>query len=180
MSSSTVYRILQSVRGVGQIYFGEGRLGVTRTTKIKTFDPVYERLPNRSAVAGYLAKQATGGSQQSAPAGGGALGGGFIIPLLLMMAMFYFVLIRPQRKQQKAQEEMRKNVRVKDKVVTIGGMHGIVTGTTDRTVSIKVADNTSIKFDRSAIATVTAAATRKDSEEEELDEESNESEEKES
>lgn len=93
-------------------------------------------------------------AQDAAPvAPGGGLG--MFVPMILIMVMFYFVLIRPQRKAQKAQEEMRKNIRVGDKVVTVGGAHGIVSGMTDKTVSVKVADGLSIKFDRSAIATVT-------------------------
>ncbi len=92
---------------------------------------------------------------QDAPAAGPGGGIGMFVPMILIMVMFYFVLIRPQRKAQKAQEEMRKNIRVGDKVVTVGGAHGIVSGMTDKTVSVKVADGLSIKFDRSAIATVT-------------------------
>ncbi|MDF1657704.1 MAG: preprotein translocase subunit YajC [Verrucomicrobiales bacterium] len=88
---------------------------------------------------------------EAAPAGGGL---GMFIPMILIMVMFYFILIRPQRKQQKAQEEMRKNVRVGDKVVSIGGIHGLVSGMTDKTISVKVADGLSLKFDRSAIASV--------------------------
>lgn len=78
-----------------------------------------------------------------------------LVPMILIMVMFYFVLIRPQRKQQKAQEQMRSNLRVGDKVITVGGVHGLVSGMTDKTVSVKVADGLSMKFDRSAIATVT-------------------------
>lgn len=93
-------------------------------------------------------------AQDAVPAAPGG-GLGMLVPMILIMVMFYFVLIRPQRKAQKAQEELRKNLRVGDKVVTIGGVHGIVSGMTDKTVSVKVADGLSIKFDRSAIATVT-------------------------
>lgn len=89
---------------------------------------------------------------QDAPQPGG--GFGMFVPMILIMVMFYFILIRPQRKAQKAQDELRKNLRVGDKVVTIGGAHGIVSGLTDKTVSVKVADGISIKFDRSAISTV--------------------------
>lgn len=89
---------------------------------------------------------------QAAPPAQSGLG--MFVPMILIMVMFYFILIRPQRKAQKAQEEMRKNVRVGDKVVTIGGIHGMVSGVTDKTVSVKVADALSLKFDRAAIATV--------------------------
>lgn len=92
-------------------------------------------------------------AQEAVPAAPGG-GLGMFVPMILIMVMFYFVLIRPQRKAQKAQEELRKNIRVGDKVITVGGAHGIVSGMTDKTVSIKVADGLSIKFDRSAVATV--------------------------
>jgi len=85
------------------------------------------------------------------------------VPMILIMVMFYFILIRPQRKAQKAQEEMRKGVRVGDKVVTIGGIHGIVSGVTDKTVSIKVAEALSLKFDRAAIATVESRSKAEES-----------------
>lgn len=88
---------------------------------------------------------------EAAPAGGGL---GMFIPMILIMVMFYFILIRPQRKQQKAQEQMRKNVRVGDKVVSIGGIHGLVSGMAEKTISVKVSDGLSLKFDRSAIASV--------------------------
>jgi len=93
------------------------------------------------------------------------------VPMILILVMFYFILIRPQRKQQKAQEEMRKSLRVGDKVVSIGGIHGLVSGMTDRTVSVKVADGLSMKFDRSAIASVESKSQggdeEKDAEEDE-------------
>lgn len=94
-------------------------------------------------------------AQSAAPAPAPGGGFGMFVPMILIMVMFYFILIRPQRKAQKAQDEMRKNLRVGDKVVTVGGIHGIVSGMTEKTASIKVSDGLSIKFDRSAIATVT-------------------------
>ncbi len=90
-------------------------------------------------------------AQDAVPAQGGL---GMFVPMILIMVMFYFILIRPQRKAQKAQDEMRKNIRVGDKVVTIGGIHGLVSGVTEKTVSVKVADGLSLKFDRAAVASV--------------------------
>lgn len=111
-------------------------------------------------------------AQEASPSGGGG-GFGMFVPMIIIMVLFYFVLIRPQRQQQKKQEEMRKSLAVNDKVVTIGGIHGLVTGMTDRTVSVKVAEGISVKFDRSAIATVTDSKT-KDQRAEESDEENKE------
>ncbi len=98
---------------------------------------------------------------EAAPAGGGL---GMFVPMILIMVMFYFILIRPQRKQQKAQEEMRKNIGKGDKVVSIGGIHGLVSGMTDKTVSVKVSDGLSLKFDRSAIASVESKSSKSEPE----------------
>lgn len=91
-------------------------------------------------------------AQDAAPPAAGGLG--MFVPMILILVMFYFILIRPQRKAQKQQDEMRKGIRVGDKIVTIGGAHGIVSGMTDKTVSVKLAEGISVKFDRSAVATV--------------------------
>jgi preprotein translocase subunit YajC len=99
-----------------------------------------------------LAQEAAPATPAEGAPGGGGLG--MFVPMILIMVMFYFILIRPQRKQQKAQEEMRKTLGKGDKVVSIGGIHGLVTGMTDKTVSVKVSDGISLKFDRSAIASV--------------------------
>jgi preprotein translocase subunit YajC len=80
--------------------------------------------------------------------------GGMLVPMILMMVIFYFVLIRPQRKQQKELEAKRNSLQIGDDVVTIGGIHGRVTNKADRTVTVKVADNTKIKFEKSAISQV--------------------------
>jgi len=109
---------------------------------------------------------------EAAPAGGGL---GMFIPMILIMVMFYFILIRPQRKQQKAQEEMRKSIGKGDKVVSIGGIHGLVSGMTDKTVSVKVADGLSLKFDRSAIASVDSKGGKSDPEPEESSKEESKS-----
>jgi len=85
---------------------------------------------------------------------------GMFVPMLLILVMFYFILIRPQRQQQKRLEALRGSVGNGDKVVTVGGIHGLVTGTTDKTVSIKIADGISVKFDRSAIAQVVASKSK--------------------
>ena len=91
----------------------------------------------------------------AAPKPGGGMG--MFAPMILIMVMFYFILIRPQRKQAKAAEAMRNNLGVGDKVVTAGGIHGIISGQSKTTVSVKVSDGLSMKFDRSSIATVVSS-----------------------
>ena len=84
--------------------------------------------------------------------GEGAVGGyAGLIPLLLMFVVFYFILIRPQQKQARKHQDFVKNLKTGDRVVTSGGLHGIVTGMTDTTVTLEVADKVRVKVTRSAI-----------------------------
>ena len=77
-----------------------------------------------------------------------------LVPLALLVVVFYFVLIRPQQKKQKQHSELLKAVRAGDKVVTTGGIVGIVTSVKEKTLAIRSAD---AKFEvtKSAIAEIT-------------------------
>lgn len=77
-----------------------------------------------------------------------------IVPFLLIILIFYFFLIRPQNKKQKETEKMISALKKGDKVVTIGGIHGVVSSTKEKTVIVKVDDNAKLEFSRSAIAAV--------------------------
>lgn len=71
-----------------------------------------------------------------------------------VFAIFYFMIIRPQNKKQKAMQKMLSEIRKGDKVVTIGGIHGLVHAVKDSTVVLKVDDAARLEFSKSAIATV--------------------------
>jgi preprotein translocase subunit YajC len=71
-----------------------------------------------------------------------------------MFAIFYFLLIRPQQKQQKKVREMQESLSKGDKVVTIGGMHGIVDSIDEEKVIIKAGDGSRLTFDRRAVRDV--------------------------
>jgi|UniRef100_Q3ANQ7 preprotein translocase subunit YajC len=79
-----------------------------------------------------------------------------LVPLVLIFVVFYFFMIRPQQKKQKERETTLDSLKRGDHVVTIGGVHGTVAGidTEKKTVLVQVSDNTKIKFDRTAIATI--------------------------
>ena len=76
------------------------------------------------------------------------------LPMIAIFAIFYFFLIRPQNKKQKETEKMIAALKKGDKVVTIGGINGVIASTKEKTVVVKVDDNTKIEFNRTAIATV--------------------------
>ena len=79
-----------------------------------------------------------------------------------IFAIFYFLLIRPQQKQRRDREALLRAVKRGDRVVTTGGMHGTVTGLDDATITLRVADQTKITFDRSAIGRVVEGQGDKD------------------
>ncbi|AIN93942.1 preprotein translocase subunit YajC [Treponema putidum] len=85
---------------------------------------------------------------------GGFSSFGFLIPMLLVFVIFYFLLIRPQKKEQQKTEKMISQLQKGDKIITIGGIHGVVSSTKEKTLVIKVDDNCKIEINRSAVGTV--------------------------
>jgi preprotein translocase subunit YajC len=95
-----------------------------------------------------------------APQGAGGAGGGTgsmistFLPFILIIAIFYFLIIRPQNKKQKETQKMLSALKKGDKVITVGGVHGVISTVREGSVVVKVDENTKIEFSRSAIATV--------------------------
>ena len=90
---------------------------------------------------------------------GGAAGGGqsaltSMIPLVIMFAIFYFLLIRPQQKKAKEHKALLEALKKGDQVVTAGGMHGKVTAVDDTVVTIEVANNVNVKFNKGHVAAI--------------------------
>ena len=77
-----------------------------------------------------------------------------VLPFILIIIIFYFFIIRPQNKKQKETQKMIDALKKGDKVVTIGGIHGVVASTKEKTIIVKVDDSTRIEFSRSAISAV--------------------------
>jgi preprotein translocase subunit YajC len=75
-----------------------------------------------------------------------------LIPLIFIFLIFYFLLIRPQQKRQREHQEMVKNLKKNDEVVTIGGIHGTIVNVKEKTFVLRVDDNTKIEVDKNSIA----------------------------
>ena len=89
----------------------------------------------------------------------GAAQGNPLSPLLffgIMIALMYFILIRPQQKQQRRVQEMQAALKKGDKVITSGGIYGLVEKIGETTVTLKIAEGTLVKFGRQYIAAVRA------------------------
>lgn len=83
---------------------------------------------------------------------------GTIAPLILMFAIFYFLLIRPQQKRQKAVQQMQNDLKKGDKIVTIGGLHGMIDAIDEGKIVIKCGDGSRLTYDRAAIREVTESS----------------------
>jgi preprotein translocase subunit YajC len=74
--------------------------------------------------------------------------------IVAIFAVFYFLLIRPQRKRQKEMKAMLEALKKGDRVQTIGGIRGTIVGVKEKTVVIKVDDNTKLEFSRDAVQSI--------------------------
>jgi preprotein translocase subunit YajC len=87
---------------------------------------------------------------------GGMPGWLSIAPLLFIFAIFYFILIMPQQRKQKKWQEMLGQLKTGDKVVTSGGLHGIIVALKDEYVHLRVPpDNLRLEVTRGSIVSVT-------------------------
>jgi preprotein translocase subunit YajC len=98
-------------------------------------------------------------------AGGAAgQGGGLLatplVPIILMLAVMWFFLIRPQQKKQKEHREMIVNLKKGDRIITSGGLYGRITGLTEATLTLEIADKVRVKVSRAHIAGMAQATAQ--------------------
>jgi len=80
----------------------------------------------------------------------GALGG--FIPMLLIIGVFYMLLIRPQQKRQRELQQTISELKAGDRIVTTGGLIGVITTVRDTSFLIRSADKSILEIARSAVA----------------------------
>ena len=85
---------------------------------------------------------------------GGAGGFGFLLPMILIFGVFYLLLIRPQQKKQKQLQETISQLKAGDKVVTTGGIVGVITAVRETSFLIRSAEKTILEIARTAVAGV--------------------------
>lgn len=74
-----------------------------------------------------------------------------ILPFLLMGVVIYFFFMRPQQQRQKELQNFRNGLSKGDKVMTVGGIHGIVSGMTETTFMILIAEGVEICVEKSSV-----------------------------
>jgi preprotein translocase subunit YajC len=75
-----------------------------------------------------------------------------LLPIVLIIAIFYVLLIRPQQKRQRQLQETIASLKTGDRVITTGGIIGVITAVRDTSFMIRSADKTILEIARSAIA----------------------------
>ena len=77
-----------------------------------------------------------------------------VLQFLPIIAIFYLLLIRPQQQQKKKTEQMLKELKKGDRVVTTGGIIGTVVGVDDAKAVLKIADDVKVEFAKGSITQV--------------------------
>ena len=82
----------------------------------------------------------------------------FLPLMVIMFAVMYFLIIRPQKQKEKKRQQMITNVRKQDRIVTAGGVHGVVVSVKENEVIVRIDDakDVKIKVDKSALTSVSA------------------------
>nr|WP_297161903.1 preprotein translocase subunit YajC [uncultured Dysgonomonas sp.] len=91
------------------------------------------------------------------PAGGAW---GTIAMFGLIIVVFYFFMIRPQQKKQKAVQEARQAMKVGDKVITAGGIHGRIKEIGETYFIIEIAESVRIKIDKASVFAISEEAPK--------------------
>ncbi|NQT84505.1 preprotein translocase subunit YajC [bacterium] len=81
-------------------------------------------------------------------------GPGMWLPFIIIGVLFYVLLLRPQQRQRKEQQAMLGRIRTGDKVITVGGIYGLVTNVKNGILVLKIAEGVKIEVTRDAIRTV--------------------------
>jgi len=87
------------------------------------------------------------------------------LPMILIFVIFYFMLIRPQRKKDKEAKQMLENLKVSDRICTIGGIYGTIVRIKDQVLTIEVGEQkTQMMIARWAVRNVEQLSVTNDSE----------------
>jgi preprotein translocase subunit YajC len=74
-----------------------------------------------------------------------------LIPFALILGIFYFVMVLPMRKRQQKVQAFLAALKVGDRVITTGGIHGSITRLSDQVIQLQIANNVRIDVSRAAI-----------------------------
>lgn len=77
-----------------------------------------------------------------------------LLPFVLMFVVLYMLILRPQIKKQKTQQKMIEELKKGDRVVTNGGLHGVISNLKDDIIVLNIAERVKVEVSRAAISRV--------------------------
>jgi preprotein translocase subunit YajC len=89
-----------------------------------------------------------------------------ILPFVLIFVLFFFLILRPQQKQQRQRDEMLKNLKRGDTVITTGGIFGRILNIDGDVVTLEIAKGINVRAARSGIAGLASVGEEKKAKEE--------------
>lgn len=73
------------------------------------------------------------------------------VPFVMVLAILYFLILLPMKKQRRKVQEFQSGLKVGDKIVTTGGIYGVITRVNDSSVQVQIADKVRIEIARAAV-----------------------------
>ena len=74
-----------------------------------------------------------------------------LVPFALVLAIFYFIILLPMKRKQQKVEEFLSSLKVGDRIITTGGIHGQVTRLGEQSVQVQIADKVRVEISRAAV-----------------------------
>lgn len=87
-----------------------------------------------------------------------------LVPFVLVLGIFYFIILLPMRKKQQKVQQFLESLKVGDRIITTGGIHGQVTRLSGETVQLQIADKVRIEVSKAAVGGLQGQAPVQDAE----------------
>jgi preprotein translocase subunit YajC len=75
-----------------------------------------------------------------------------ILPFVLIFVLFYFLILRPQQKQGRERQEMLKNLKRGDTVITSGGIYGRILNIAGDVITLEIAKGVNVRLSRAGVS----------------------------
>ena len=85
---------------------------------------------------------------QASPQGGGMMN---IAMIVLIFVIFYFFMIRPQQRKQKELQKKREALGTNDRIVTSGGLYGVIKDIKEAEFVVEIADGVRVRVDKGSV-----------------------------
>jgi len=77
-----------------------------------------------------------------------------VLYFVVFFGIMYFLMIRPQQKQAKKRQALLSGIKVRDQIITAGGLYGKITKVKDNSIIMQIADKVEVEVAKSGIVSV--------------------------